>query len=431
MDNFDILAHASVENNTATEAVKRAVDMDNLAKKAGFSTYEGSKNGQTLYAWGTELMESGKEAWRSKATLHDAKPFVGEIVESFQEVIKNEKREDRKRDMQGLVLDSNGRLIGRDILTSNPNANGMPVSRWALGQLLNRSEAPSGSLNVIRPQGVGQTLDPSLVSSIFASYMAGAKTAKGRNKDVKLRTRMTSSGREVFAAQSPRSPSFDADLAIAAFAADAHPTAKGTAQYDGRKWKFSSEVRSHIEPTVGEIFEGSVWISGTDDGSSAIHIGAEVVRVRCINLTTLSSVDIENIRHHGRQLNFEERIKAALSKAHAKIEAFAEVWANAERQEIADNAAQHGIDKVFDLMVKKRLVYVPGVEHDMMVGRLMQAWTSEPGYNKADVLNAVTRAAHSNTWDNPWATENLAEQAGKLLYRQVYFTGRDFSLLEV
>lgn len=431
--NFEQEAYGAVEAGTANEGAARAVEMDKLAKAAGFSTYTGSNDGNTFFSWGTELMSSGKDAFRSKAKLHDEKPFVSEIVDGFKGIIAAEKRQDVNRTMKDLLLDRDGRLVSRERYAIDPTVRGLPMSRWALGQILNRAKAPAGALSVLRPEGSDvQGLPSGVASSVFSSYADGAKTAKGRDKSIKLRTRLDNKGnRQVFAALSPRSPSFDADKAVASFAADAHDTARGAVQYDGKRWKFSAGVMSHIEPTVGEIFEGSVWISGTDDGSSAIRIGAEVVRVRCVNLTTLHSVDIESIRHQGAQLSFEEKIKFALAKAHAKISAFADVWAEAERADIADDAQENGAELIFKALVAKRLVWVPGVEADDLSDRLFAAWTAEPGYTKADILNAVTRAAHSNPWSNPWAAQSLSDQAGELLYQNVYVTQRDFSQLDV
>lgn len=431
MSNFEQQAYEAVANGTATEAQKRAVEMDKLAKKAGFKSYSGSVDGNTFFSWGTELAESGKDAFRSKAQLHAEKPLVADMVPGFEQLIESEKRVDVSRPMTELLLDRDGRLLSRDKLAQDPAARGAPMNRWALSQILNRAHAPAGALAVLRPEGADvQGLPPGVASSVFASYMDGARTAKGKVKDVKLRTRLNKLGiREVFAAQSPRSPVFDANQAIKAFSKDAHDTARGSIQYDGRRWKFTAGVLAKIEPTVGEIFEGAVWISGTDDGSSSIKIGAEVVRVRCINLTTLHALDIETIRHQGRQLSFEEKIGLALQKAHAKIAQFADVWAAAEKEEVVEDADKIGARAILEAMVNKKLVHVPGVDGDALVDRLHNAWKIEPGNSTADFLNAVTRAAHSNTWATPWVTQSLADQAGALLYSGINLSARDFKQL--
>ena len=43
------------------------------------------------------------------------------------------------------------------------------------------------------------------------------------------------------------------------------------------------------------------------------------------------------------------------------------------------------------------------------------AWEKEPGYTRASLVNAISRAAHEAAWANPWVTEELEEAAGRLL----------------
>lgn len=415
---FQAIAKKQVEDGTASEATKRCVDLDTLATEQGFNQYVGSEDGQTFFSWGTELDHSGKQQFRNKAKLKDSKPFVSEIVDVFKQLIEKENRTD-------LVVNTGSvNYNGAQSINIDGKFAGMPVSRWALGQLLNRAKAPAGTLNVLSPSDPDTKLLPlSLAQQVFANYMEGKSQVKLRHREFPRN--------EVFAALSPKSPNFDGNVAVEAFAKFAMSTAKGDFQYDGRKWKISASVGTHIEPTVGEIFEAYVWISGCDDGSGAIKIGADVVRVRCVNLTTLTSSEVKSIRHTGKQENLEARINEALQKAFSKIEKFSDMWKNAEITDIADNMAEHGAEKTFLALAKKRLVYIPGVSAEEMAERLFTAWSAEPGYSKKDVLNAITRAAHSNSWDNPWATQSLAEQAGQMLYNRVYVTERDFSLLEI
>jgi len=55
-----------------------------------------------------------------------------------------------------------------------------------------------------------------------------------------------------------------------------------------------------------------------------------------------------------------------------------------------------------------------------MVERLQRAWDIEPGYSKAAIVNAVTRAAHTEEWRSWQTSEELERAAGELLYARVW-----------
>jgi hypothetical protein len=73
---------------------------------------------------------------------------------------------------------------------------------------------------------------------------------------------------------------------------------------------------------------------------------------------------------------------------------------------------------VFRALIKAGYVSAPdGAE--VAVDNYHQAWLKEPGETRSAYVNAITRAAHESPWSNPWATDELEEQAGKLLYNHV------------
>src|SRR5258708_2171089 len=67
-----------------------------------------------------------------------------------------------------------------------------------------------------------------------------------------------------------------------------------------------------------------------------------------------------------------------------------------------------------------RAVYVPSFSSDDMVERLQRAWDVEPGYSKTAIVNAVTRAAHTEEWKSWTTSEDLERAAGELLYARVW-----------
>ena len=84
---------------------------------------------------------------------------------------------------------------------------------------------------------------------------------------------------------------------------------------------------------------------------------------------------------------------------------------------------RYGVDDVatvFPALVANRAVYVPSFNSDEMVERLQRAWDVEPGYSKTAIVNAVTRAAHTEEWRSWMTSEDLERAAGELLYARVW-----------
>jgi hypothetical protein len=63
---------------------------------------------------------------------------------------------------------------------------------------------------------------------------------------------------------------------------------------------------------------------------------------------------------------------------------------------------------------------VPSFNADEMVERLQRAWGIEPGYSKTAIVNATTRAAHTEACQSWTTCEDLERAAGELLYARVW-----------
>jgi len=48
------------------------------------------------------------------------------------------------------------------------------------------------------------------------------------------------------------------------------------------------------------------------------------------------------------------------------------------------------------------------------------SWSHEPGYSKTAIVNAVTRAAHTEAWRSWTTSEDLERAAGEPLYARVW-----------
>lgn len=427
-NDFEKQAYQEVLENAASDATIKAVELDVLAKEKGFKEFtdeNNPSNGSTFFAWGTELADSGKALFKSTNKLHHEMDFAGDCASKFDAEIGKENR-------QNLIVNLNqvrSNFSTSQVYLINSDAKDYyNHTRWSLGQMLNRSRAPSGALSVLAPTDPKQqSLPVYLKNDVFNSYMENATTKRGIIK-ANLRIRDFKGKKEVFAAVSPSYQTYDANQACKDFAQYCHETGKGQIKYDGRRWKFIVTVMSDIEPTVGEIFQARTFITGTDDGSAPVTVGSEVVRVRCLNLTVLTSEITDSVKHSCKTMS--ERIHELMKQANDRISSFADMWKQANTENLADPVVveQVGIDKLFQLLVDRKYVVAPGIEPATMVSRLMSAWATEPGYTKAAVLNAVTRAAHTNTWSSPWVAEDISEQAGQMLYNYVYFSNTDLGV---
>ena len=78
------------------------------------------------------------------------------------------------------------------------------------------------------------------------------------------------------------------------------------------------------------------------------------------------------------------------------------------------------VDAVFRGLVYNKVVHVPGIKPEEMMERLQRAYQAEPGYGKDAIVNAVTRAAHAETWGSWTDVEDMERTGGALLFQPVW-----------
>ncbi len=193
--------------------------------------------------------------------------------------------------------------------------------------------------------------------------------------------------------------------------------------YDGYRVRINVLWHSNIEPercVAGEIFKAGVLVTTADDGSGAIRISAEVWRNLCRNLIILdrARIPLASRRHIGRGIAND--VEAGIQAALAKVATFADKWSEASLENVLERYGVDDVATVFRALVESRVVHVPGVGADHMVERLQRAWDFEPGYSRAAIVNAITRAAHTEEWRSWTTAEDLERTAGELLYARVW-----------
>lgn len=383
----------------------RVIDQDNMAKAAGFAV------APPVFSFGTLVNSTGAENYRKSREEFVSLPDAEVALDALAEEVRREQRELTPVKVEGLTMLENGMLD----TTNGP----VPVEEDAFKKLV----------SMLAPPGAGEylTASPTKVRLQNFNYWT---SPEGRSafedirpkpaKKVNLRTRrvVDDATRRVFAVVGMRYQPHDAD-ALAKVLKDyaTERGAKAEVIYDGYKFSLQITLHSDIAPencSAGEIFKVGYLIESADDGTKAIKVKAFVLRNRCRNLIILHKSTRTTARRIHVGENIIQGVRDGIAEAKVLIGGFAEKWANAEQDKIIDSGADPR--KVFDRLVERGLVKVPGIRKDDLAARLYANWQQEPGYNRKAVINAITRAAHREPWRNPWVGQEMEEQAGKLLY---------------
>lgn len=242
-------------------------------------------------------------------------------------------------------------------------------------------------------------------------------------KQVTLRTRRngTSGGREAFTVVGPRYGAFDIDKIAAQVAKGAPEDARCDITYDGYKARINVLFHSNIQPenaVAGEIFKAGLCVTTDDSGSGAIKISVELLRNLCLNLIILDNAKLKigSRRHMGSFDTIAADVAEMTTTAMSKIGHFVNRWSESNVESVLFKYGLESMEVVFDRLVRNRVVHVPGVKPEDMTKKLLDAFAYEPFSTKSGVLNAITRAAHQESWKSPWVTMDLEEKAGELLW---------------
>jgi len=254
------------------------------------------------------------------------------------------------------------------------------------------------------------------------------------DKEVKVGVRRAKGGGwTIFRVVSPRYPTDgQANTILRALAARMKGLDfRGTVIYDPA----STSVRFNmahmvdpvsLDPAVGDIFRAGVKGSTNDAGMGRFRITPFAGRIICVNCTMMDGYAPGYSRIHRGSM--EEAMDAAskvTGKAVAALPLFASDW------KVARATAVEKVvwNDIVGATAAKRVVDVPtaltalvntgqidhGTKRDALVQHMLNAHKNEPGQGTvADVLNAVTRAAHEAMF-NDIQRDKLERQAGALL----------------
>jgi hypothetical protein len=244
-------------------------------------------------------------------------------------------------------------------------------------------------------------------------------------KSITLRTRndrgedAPEGARELFAVVGPNYGEHDIDKIAAQIMEGVPSNARCNVVYDGYKARIDILFHSNLEPekaVAGEIFKAGVCITTADDGSGSIKISAEMWRNLCLNLYIIDNAKelITSRRHFGQGIS--EAVEAGIKAAQSKIAHFMNKWNEGSVEDVVKRYNVDNADAILRGLAFNKVVHVSGVKKEEMYKRLLRAWEKEPGVNRNAFVNAITRAAHEESWNRWTVSEDLERLGGRLLY---------------
>lgn len=404
--------------SVSAEGAARAKSDEEQAKALGFSP------APPVFQIGTKVNAIGVANFRQSREEWAALPSLPELARTFEKRIAAEMRVDTLVNIPQCKLLNDGRM----------QSNGTHYMMSA--------RAVDGLATYVTPGGASylKQCPPQLRALNLNHWMERAhqidrKETKRLGRDVSkprqmtLRTRARKNGgtaaREVYAVTGPKYAAFNVDRVVTEAARGIGGDARGDLKYDGYRMTLDALFHSNIHPTnavAGEFFKGTVRITAADDGSGAINVKLGLWRNLCRNLIIVDfdTVLVGSRRHVGQSQDIEADVRALMSQASDRINLMVGKWNESSTEDVLKRYDLQDVDEVFQGLVINGAVSTCGVGKDEMVKRLHSAWEREPGYSKTDILNAITRAAHENTWGTWTDSEELESQAGELLYAKVW-----------
>ncbi len=426
---------ADTANTSRTRAASDA-DPDSLARlreQEVIAARAGISLPPPIYALGTPVVALGRDNFVAKRTAWESLPAFPDVCIDGIDRIVAEGRDDVPVRMGDLSMRPDGAV------RCAPPDTAAAGTVWQF-----TPEGLQTTLRLLGPQAASgvsylEQCPPALRSTNFNHWTAVCRAAKDDPSRI-LRTRKVAppadgepaplAAREIYAAVSERYGTLDAD-AIAKVAARLVPAgARGELLYDGVRFRLTASWFSSVQPDkvcAGEVFRQHLIVSTRDDGLGSITVRWGFHRNLCLNLIVIGKGQATiSVRHTGALALVEQNFQRALGTAAEACGHFARKWTAAREENLLEALslskwAVSETRQLFAGLVDLGYVAGTGLQKRVLVDRLVDAWKAEPGYTRADVVNAITRTAHTAEWSSPWTSELVEERAGALLEQRVYW----------
>lgn len=394
-----------------------------------------------VYEIGRVVNSLGVSNFRASRVDHDEKAGKEEALNGLVNLVKAENRRDIVLQVPTLKMSDDGRIqrhlgegkFGGPLAISERALTGVGTHITPGGAGYLRACPPAlRATNFNHWAAEGYREDERATEKAIKEWVkAGSKGAQPgpvmKAKEVTLRTRQNHSTakREAFAVVGPRYGAHDIDkIAEQILTSPSIPgDAKCDIVYDGYRARIDVLFHTNIQPekaVAGEIFKAGIMVKTADDGSGSIQISAQVWRNLCLNLIIIDHAKdlVTRRKHYGTGIQAD--VEAGIATAMSKVKVFADKWSEANLENILEKYGVNDVEAVFRGLVFNKVVHVPGVKPEEMMERLNRAYQAEPGYGKTAIVNAVTRAAHAETWGSWTDVEDLERKGGELLFQPVW-----------
>lgn len=391
---------------TATDAGAQAAQSRNAAQMAVLDAM-GFALPKPFFAVGTPLIQSGKDKFKAMATDHAKKPLIEEAASEVAKAIEAEKRGNIVVALRDLTITPDGKV--------SRGKQPIPLEPLAWDTLVGMAAPVLPSAKALL-----RTIDPDLRAEVWNRQVAKLPdTAR-----CQLGVREVNGAWQAFRAVSATYPTTAQANVVLRGVADAlkGEGMRGSVVYDPAstrvRWEAAWMAPKEIDPRVGDILRAGVAGSTADAANGGFRVSLAATRILCINLTIADAYLAAFRRAH--RGNLDGVVPEIVATVKAAPEAFA---ALARDWKVTRNTAVSTVE-----LFGKTYADVPaalaglvdagridaGVARDVQVEALLNAYKVEEGDTLADLLNAVTRAAHEAEW-NEFNRSMLEHQAGELL----------------
>lgn len=418
-----------VEGGVCAEGKARAQADQADAEAAGWSLKP------PVYAIGSRVNSTGVANFRASRQDHDDKATLNEACGKLVDLIKAEDRRDLVVKVPTLKMLDDGRITrgGGPLAVSERAITGVGTHITPGGaSYLRACEPDLRAINFNRWAERGWREDSRATEKAIKAWQDGGERGPQpgpvmKEKEVTLRTRLNhaSSKREAWSFVGPKYGAHDVDaIAEQVMRSEAIPAdAKCDITYDGYRMRMDVLFHTNIQPekaVAGEIFKAGIMLKTADDGSGSIQVSAQVFRNLCLNLIIIDHAKdlVTRRKHYGTGIQAD--VEAGIATAMGKVKVFADKWSEATLENVLEKYGTNDIEAVMRGLVFNKVVHVGGVKPDEMFERLMRAYQAEPGYGKTAIVNAVTRAAHTEAWGSWDDVESLERTGGALLFQPVW-----------
>lgn len=377
-----------------------------------------------IYAAGTTVLDVGYGNLQAKREAWDALPTLRDAAGQVSGLIAREKRKDFTIELQQLSMDPEGRV--------RFEGGEMPFEKGALGQLLSLPKLDEQFLSEqytrlsdnggAFPRGFAlmMALPPDLRADVF-----NRQIARSRNRKVVMRTREHSGTRSAFAIVSETYHPFDADRVLNTLSAAVTGPYRAEVIYNPVTTGLEVAATMHAPSDVqdfaaGDVFQVGYKFKSNDNGTGSFNGGTVAFRNLCLNLIIIGQGRGSKFRiiHKGGMNSAVAEVRKQTRRGHGVFNQFAKDW-NLLRETDISNVQLWGkdftsIDKALTWGVTHGKIKA-GVAKDVLAKALVEGFAREPGETLADLVNAVTRAAHhTDKWDT-LVRDELEELAGRVL----------------